>query len=92
MFCRSKPVHRKHLFTDWNGITSITMLGVDLELKDVQDTLNRLSRGFPIPVSLNDVFLDRQYALDSGLRFVETEIGAIYLSGIDESLGISDEF
>lgn len=78
--------------TDWNGITSITMLGVDLELKDVQDTLNRLSRGFPIPVSLNDVFLDRQYALDSGLRFVETKIGAIYLSGIDEPLGISDEF
>ena len=65
--------------TDWDGITVITMLGVDLELKNVQDTLNRLSRGFPIPVSLNDVFLDRPYALDSGLRFVETEIGAIYL-------------
>lgn len=78
--------------TDWNGITSITMFGVDLELKDVQDTLNHLSRGFPIPVLLNDVFLDRRHALDSGLRFVETEIGAVYLSGIDEPLGISDEF
>jgi hypothetical protein len=78
--------------TDWNGITSITMLGVNLELKEVQDTLNRLSRGFPLPVSLNDVFLERQYALDSGLRFVETEVGAIYLSGIDEPLGMGDEF
>ena len=68
------------------------MLGVNLELKEVQDTLNRLSRGFPLPVSLNDVFLDRQHALDSGLRFVETEVGAIYLSGIDEPLGMSDEF
>lgn len=78
--------------TDWDGITSITMVGVDLELANMQNTLNRLSRGFPIPVSLNDVFLDRHHALDSGLRFADTEIGAVYLSGIDEPLDISNEF
>ena len=77
---------------DWDGITVITMLGVDLDLKNVQDTLNRLSRGFPIPVSLNDVFLERPYALDSGLRFRDTEIGAVYLNGVDKPQGSCSDF
>ena len=78
--------------TDWDGITVITMLGVDLELKNVQDKLNRLSLGFPIPVSLNDVFLERPYALDSSLRFCDTEIGAVYLNGVDKPQGSCSDF
>jgi hypothetical protein len=68
------------------------MLGVDLELKNVQDTLTRLSRGFPIPVSLNDVFFERPYALDSGLRFRESEIGTVYLNGVDKPEGSCSHF
>jgi len=78
--------------TDWDGITVITMLGVDLEMKNVQDALNRLSHGFPIPVSLNDVFLERPYALDSSLRFRDTEIGAVYLNGVDKPQGSCSDF
>ena len=78
--------------TDWDGNTVITMLGVDLELNEVRETLTYLSRGFQIAVLLNDVFLDRQHAINSGLRFLDTEIGAVYLEGVDKPSGICDEF
>ena len=70
--------------TDWDGMTVITLLGVDLDMKDFEDTLKRLSLGFPIPVSLNGVFLERPCAPDSGLQFRDTEIGAVYLNGLDQ--------
>jgi len=78
--------------TDWDGITSLTMTGVAIDLATIQDTLKRLACGFPIPVALNEIFLDRQHALDSGLRFVDTEIGAVYCVGADEPSGFCNEF
>ncbi|WP_240618062.1 ATP-binding protein, partial [Methylomonas sp. Kb3] len=66
---------------DWNGITRITLQDVALEMGQIATTLKRLVRGFPIPVLFNDQLLERACALDSGLTFVDTEIGAIYLHG-----------
>jgi hypothetical protein len=40
-----------------------------------------LVKGFPIPVSFNGEELPRPHALDSGLPFRSTEIGALYLEG-----------
>ncbi len=71
--------------TDWDGITAITMLGVDLEIEQIESMLNQLAQGFPIPVEFNGTSLDRKCALDSGLHFVDTEIGAVYLDGVDNS-------
>ena len=78
--------------TDWDGITSITMTGVAIDFGNIQESLTRLACGFPIPVALNDVFLERQHALDSGLRFADTEIGAVYCVGVDEPSGFCSEF
>ncbi len=78
--------------TNWNGITSITMTGVDLELNKIESMLKELSRGFNIPVIFNGENLDRKHALDSGLRFVDTEIGAVYLSGVDIPDGVHSDF
>ncbi|NJA08234.1 hypothetical protein HC024_21270 [Methylococcaceae bacterium WWC4] len=58
----------------------------------IATTLKRLVRGFPIPVLFNDQLLERSCALDSGLTFVDTEIGAIYLHGIDHPNGAQYEF
>jgi hypothetical protein len=66
--------------TDWDGTTSITMMGVNVELSDINETLCRLARGFPIPVSLNGVIFDRPHAFDADYQFVHTEIGEVYLS------------
>lgn len=69
--------------SNWDGITSITMIGVELGLEQIEDMLDRLADGFPIPVKLNDEILDRKCAIDSGLDFVNTEVGAVYLDGIN---------
>lgn len=77
---------------NWSGITTITMTGVDLEATKIEGILKNLSRGFPIPVMFNDEYLDRNHAQDSGLNFMETEIGTVYLSGVDTPNGIHSEF
>jgi hypothetical protein len=68
---------------NWDGITTITMLGIDLNTDEVTAAIKSLSRGFPIPVELNGEFIDRDYALDSGIQFIKTEIGAVHLAGLD---------
>lgn len=70
--------------TAWDGITSITMLGVDLDIGHIERELKRLATAFPIPVLLNQTELDRPHAVDSGLEFVNTEIGSISLFGLDK--------
>ncbi|MBD9362284.1 hypothetical protein EBB_17545 [Methylomonas sp. EbB] len=80
------PVH------DWNGITSIALQDVDMEMGQISTTLKRLARGFPIPVLFNDQLLECSCALDGGLTFVDTEIGAIYLHGMDQPNGAQYEF
>jgi hypothetical protein len=77
---------------DWNGVTVITLTGIDFDTEKLKSTLNDLSMGFPIPVVLNDETLQRSHAHDSGLAFVETEIGAVYLSGVGEPVGTHTEF
>ena len=77
---------------DWNGITSITLQDVDMEMGQIATTLKRLVRGFPIPVLFNDQLLERSCAQDCGLAFVDTEIGVIYLHGMDQPNGAQYEF
>src|ERR1035437_4619 len=65
----------------WNGITTLTLHDIDLELDKIHVALRRCARGFPIPVIFNGEQLDRAAALDSGLEFVMSDIGAVYLHG-----------
>ena len=86
-----KPVAVKPML-DWHGITTITLTGVELELERIDSILQNLARGFPIPVIFNGTVLDRKHALDSGLPFIETAIGSVYLSGVDRPDGIHSDF
>ena len=70
--------------SDWDGNTSITMLGVDFDFQSFKSTLEGLAKGFPIPVIFNGESLDRIHALDSGLDFAKTEVGWIHLIGLDK--------
>lgn len=69
--------------SDWDGFTTIAMKDVDLEEKVIESTLKHLARGFPIPVVFNNEPLKRPLAIGSELNFVDTEIGSIYLHGLD---------
>jgi hypothetical protein len=75
-----KPVTEKPVL-DWDGVTVITLTGVELELERIDSILQNVACGFPIPVILNGKVLDRKHALDSGLAFIATAIGSVYLSG-----------
>ena len=77
---------------DWEGITTITLHDVDLALDKIAGVLRRCARGFPIPVILNGEHLDRTVAVDSGLEFVMTDIGAVYLHGLEKPMGAQYEF
>ena len=70
--------------TDWDGKTHITLLGVDFDAQSFKSTLEGLAKGFPIPVLFNGEHLDRNHALGSELDFVDTELGQIYLIGLDK--------
>ena len=78
--------------TAWQGITTITLRDVDLEADNITSVIKRLARGFPIPVLFNGENMDRVAALDSGLDFVTTDIGAVYLYGLQEPIGAHYEF
>jgi len=77
---------------DWNGVTTITLYDVDLAADNIASVLRRCARGFPIPVLFNGEHLGRPAAMDSGLDFVTTDIGAVYLQGLQEPLGAQYEF
>ena len=61
--------------------TSVTLEAV--ELPRLEREIVRMTRGFPIPVRYNGVFLRRPHAQDS-LPFVETSIGAVHLAGLED--------
>ncbi|SJM90935.1 ATP-binding protein [Crenothrix polyspora] len=86
-----KPVAVKPVL-DWDGMTTITLTGVELELERIDSILQNVARGFPVPVILNGKVLDRKHALDSGLMFIDTAIGSVYLSGVDRPDGVHNEF
>jgi hypothetical protein len=69
---------------EWDNVTTITMVGVDLELGRIEHELKRLASAFPIPVLFNGAELDRPHAIDSGLEFVNTEVGLVSLAGFDK--------
>ena len=77
---------------DWDGVTTITLHEVDLDTDNITRALRRLARGFPIPVIFNGDTLERAAAVDSGLEFVMTAIGAVYLQGLQEPIGAQFEF
>ena len=77
---------------DWDGITTITLHEVDLDADKITHALRRLARGFPIPVIFNGDTMERAAAVDSGLDFVMTDIGAVYLLGLQEPIGAQFEF
>jgi len=76
----------------WQGITIIRLRDVDLETDNIISVLKRLARGFPIPVLFNGENMDRVAALDCGLDFVTTDIGAVYLYGLQDPIGAHYEF
>ncbi len=76
----------------WNGITTLTLHDVDLDYDKMAVELKRLACGFPIPVIFNGENLARLAALDSGLEFVMSDIGAVYLHGLEEPMGAVYEF
>ena len=60
------------------GLTVVTLDGV--ELPKLHSLIDRLSRGFPIPVRYNGALQPRSHS-PGNLTFVETDVGLIYLSG-----------
>lgn len=66
--------------SDWDGLTVISMAGVDIDAEKLAETLKKLAKGFPIPVSINGKALGRPHALDSGVDFTKSEIGLIHLA------------
>lgn len=78
--------------TEWDGLTTLTLHGVDLECDAIVKTLRRLASGFPIPVFFNGESMDRPIAVDSGLNFVITDIGSVYLHGLEKPIGAQYEF
>ncbi len=61
--------------------TTVTLEAV--ELPQLEREIVRMTRGFPIPVRYNGVFLRRPHAPDA-LPFVETSIGAVHLTGVED--------
>ena len=61
--------------------TTVTLEAV--ELPQLEREIVRMTRGFPIPVRYNGVFLRRPHAPDA-LPFVETSIGAVHLAGVED--------
>ena len=77
---------------EWDGLTTIMLHEVDLDTDTITRELRRLARGFPIPVIFNGDIMERAAAIDSGLEFVMTDIGAVYLQGLQEPMGAQYEF
>lgn len=69
---------------EWDNVTIITMVAVDLELGRIEHELKRLATAFPIPVLFNGAELNRPHAMDSGLEFDNTEIGYVCLAGFNK--------
>jgi hypothetical protein len=76
----------------WDGATVILLHGIDLTHHhqgplaeaEFQAKVERLARGFPIPVLVNGRELSRPHAIDGPRRFVETSVGRLSLSGVGE--------
>jgi len=67
---------------EWDGVTTLTLSGFKPSPDSVRESMRKMAKGFPIPVLFNGEELRRPWALDSGLEFVKTEIGDVYLSGL----------
>ena len=62
------------------GLTSVELEGVDLPQLDL--AIDRITRGFPLPVVYNGVPQARLHSLDA-LAYCSTDIGSVHLSGTD---------
>lgn len=60
----------------------IILEGITLSENEVGRMIAHYASGFPIPVFYNDKEMERPYALDGGLDFIETEVGLIHLPEI----------
>ncbi len=69
--------------TDARG-TTVTL--EEVELPHLEREIARMTRGFPVPVRYNGVFLRRPHAPDA-LPFVETSIGVVHLAGLEDGDG-----
>lgn len=63
------------------GFTVITLDGVDLPALGTR--IDRITRGFPIPVVFNGVTQPRLHATTSSMHFVDSDIGLIHIAGRD---------
>ena len=80
---------------NWQGVTTFTLSGFGLDADKISDKLKTLAEGFPIPVIFNGTDLERYAAFgspeqksNSGLDYVETEIGWVSVRCIGGSSGV----
>ena len=66
-----------------NDARGTTVTLEEVELPQLEREIARMTRGFPIPVQYNGVFLRCPHAPDA-LPFVETSIGAVHLAGLED--------
>jgi hypothetical protein len=66
-----------------NDARGTTVTLEEVELPQLEREIARMTRGFPVPVRYNGVFLRRPHAPDA-LPFVETSIGAVHLTRVED--------
>ena len=62
------------------GLTTVELEGADLPQLD--QLIDRITRGFPLPVVYNGVSQARQHSL-AGMAFTATDIGQVHLWGTE---------
>ena len=63
--------------------TSITLVGVSIDTGKLVSTLEKLSKGFPIPVELNGHVFERTHAVDSVMsQFTDTTVGKVWIKSL----------
>ena len=60
------------------GVTTVHLAGVDI--RDLDERIDRIVGGFPLPVTFNGKVLPRPFAVDA-LPFTDTAIGKVHLHG-----------
>lgn len=76
----------------WDGNTVITLQGVDFTHDGIEDKLSQCAQGFPIPVVWNGLALSRPDALDGGKTFVLSDLGWLYLAGLEDTASTCVDF
>lgn len=69
--------------------TTVTLTGITLD--NLESDARCFAQGYAIPVRLNGVELPRPHARDGGRHFIDTPIGAMAITGLEEGTLGTDE-